>query len=289
MSKIIDPNPRQISVQVITLNEETHIADCLEKILQNNPGEILVIDGGSTDKTVKIAQGMGATVIVRPNLGRGESRKLGYMSTDFPFVAMIDADDRIPPGWLSEMLEELVLGKYEALQSGIKVSNLDGFYARGWNAYFFSSLKPSRDSKMVGHPALYRLPSLKLATGNFGHEGEDTQLSKCFQNLGLRQGISQLKCERLVPESRQENFTKWQGYGRGYFEFVRLYPARLIPILYHMWFRIPIVRGLFLTRFNPRLFLFHLYMSTNISIGFFKRGMTWFSNTKLSEIKQRSS
>lgn len=288
MTRLDDPNPQQISVQVITLNEENHLADCLERILQNNPGEILVIDGGSTDQTIKIAEGMGATVIVRPNLGRGESRKLGYMSTNFPFVAMIDADDRIPLGWLTEMLEELVVGKYDALQSGIKVLNPDSFFARGWDAYFFSSLKPSRDSKMVGHPALYRLSSLKLATGDFGHEGEDTQLSKCFQNLGLRQGISRLKCERLVPQTRQENFTKWQGYGRGYFEFVKLYPARLIPILYHMWIRIPIVRGLFQTSFSPRLFLFHLYMSTNISIGFLKRCLTWFTDSELSEIKGKA-
>jgi glycosyltransferase involved in cell wall biosynthesis len=256
-----------VSVQVITLNEELNISQCLESIILNNPAEIVVVDGGSTDQTVAIARKLGAIVIECPNLGRGESRKIGYLRTNFPYVAMVDADDRIPFGWLANMQMELELGNYGALQSGIKVLNSDSFFGKGWDAYFKSSLRPSKDSIMVGHPAIYRTSDLKRTSGYIGHEGEDTQLSKHFQNLGIRQGISSLKCERIVPDSRRENFAKWRGYGRGYFEFIKIYPTRLLPIVYHVIFRIPVIRGIIGTRFSPSRVLFHFFMSLNISIG----------------------
>lgn len=52
-----------ISVQIITLNEEANIRACLETVLANEPAEIVVIDGGSTDRTVEIARELGVTVL----------------------------------------------------------------------------------------------------------------------------------------------------------------------------------------------------------------------------------
>ncbi len=55
--------PRPVSVQICTLNEEGNIGECLETVVANDPEEIVVIDGGSTDRTVEIAEAMGARVL----------------------------------------------------------------------------------------------------------------------------------------------------------------------------------------------------------------------------------
>ena len=52
--------PYPVSVQICTLNEAANIGPCLESVWANDPAEVIVIDGGSSDRTVGIAESMGA-------------------------------------------------------------------------------------------------------------------------------------------------------------------------------------------------------------------------------------
>ena len=69
---------RRISVIIPALNEEAGIAETLEKIQASDTGcQVIVVDGGSTDATVKIARDCGATVLetekgrAKQQVGRG--------------------------------------------------------------------------------------------------------------------------------------------------------------------------------------------------------------------------
>ena len=68
-------NNLPISVNICTFNEELDIADCLDRIIANKPEEIIVIDGGSADATVPIAQAKGAKVISAKKKGFPPSGK----------------------------------------------------------------------------------------------------------------------------------------------------------------------------------------------------------------------
>src|SRR6266478_3612927 len=57
------PLPR-LSAIIITLNEAGNIAGCLDTL--SFCDECIVVDGGSTDETVKVAQGKGARVVSHP-------------------------------------------------------------------------------------------------------------------------------------------------------------------------------------------------------------------------------
>ena len=235
--------PLPVSVQIITLNEAETIGACLEAVQANDPEEVLVIDGGSTDDTVSIARGMGARVLTPGRLGRGASRHLGYHSTTLPYVAMVDADDRISPDWLPSLLHDLKEGGYSALQSGLRTTSSRTFWERGWNEYFIESVRPTDDTIMVGHPALYVTSALVGTADDIGHDHEDTQMSVDFQSRGLRQGIGSALSYRVVPPTGSENIDKWKAYGKGYRDFVLKHPDRRQAILRHMWVTIPLVRG----------------------------------------------
>ncbi|MSW82595.1 MAG: glycosyltransferase, partial [Actinobacteria bacterium] len=125
--------PQPVSVQICTLNEEANIGACIKAVLANDPEEIVVIDGGSTDQTVAIAEGLGARVLIPGRLGLGPSRQLGYLSTTTKFVAFVDADDRLDPGWLALMIHELEAGNYSALQSSLRAVDEGTWWSRGWN------------------------------------------------------------------------------------------------------------------------------------------------------------
>ena len=258
-----------VSVQIITLNEEAHIRGCLEAVLANDPQEILVVDGGSTDSTVAICRELGATVLTPGRLGRGASRYLGYTSTTLPYVAMIDADDRPGPKWLSDMLSHMQEGGYAALQSSLRAFQPANFWSKGWDVYFQESIRPTPNTKMVGHPSIYLTEALLGARSDIGHEHEDTQLSIDFEQRGLRQGIAPVASYRIAPDSARESIQKWRGYGRGYRDLVSNQPDKRGAILRHIAWTIPFRRGLSpISRGYAQQPLFAGVMTAAIGYGF---------------------
>lgn len=232
-----------VSVQICTLNESDNIVACLESVLRTDPAEVVVIDGGSTDETVRLAMDAGARVLEVGRIGLARQRRAGYLETSQPLTAFVDADDRLEPSWLATMVGELEAGGYSALQSLLRVPDPRGFWASGWDAYFEETVRPVSDTIMVGRPALYQTEALRGIVEEPGMIIEDTEMSRDFQLRGLRQGIGTAISYRHCPTTAAENFAKWQGYGRGYRQFVSAHPDRLSAIARHMFWTVPVVRG----------------------------------------------
>jgi len=232
-----------VSVQVCTLNEEANIGDCLESVAANDPSEIVIIDGGSTDETLKIAESFGCRILSPGRMGLGPSRRLGYLSSEQPYTAFVDADDRLEPTWLVTMLTELQAGGYAALQSQLRSAETDTFWGRGWNEYFIESVRPTSDTNIVGRPALFDTAALQADDSELVSLDEDTHLSRRFELMGLRQGIGSAIAYRHCESTWGENVRKWQSYGRGYRGFVDLHPERRSALIKHVSVTIPIVRA----------------------------------------------
>lgn len=90
-----------VDVIIPTLNSERTLSRCLARIReQDYSGEVrvLVIDGGSIDRTVPIARSAGVNVEVRPGLyvsGKSGARNLGERLTNADLVWLIDSDNYI--------------------------------------------------------------------------------------------------------------------------------------------------------------------------------------------------
>ncbi len=84
-----------ISVVLATYNEEKNLEDCLSSV-KNFADEIIVVDGGSTDKTVEIARKYTARVIVtnNPPIFHINKQKAINMATK-DWVLQLDADERL--------------------------------------------------------------------------------------------------------------------------------------------------------------------------------------------------
>jgi len=85
-----------LSVVIITRDEENNIVDCIRsaKLVSD---EIIVVDTGSTDQTMKLAIALGAKVFSIPWEGYGFSRNYGAEKAKNSWILALDADERISP------------------------------------------------------------------------------------------------------------------------------------------------------------------------------------------------
>ena len=85
-----------ISATVIAQDEERAIADCIASV-RGFCGEVLVIDGGSRDRTREIAQAQGARVIERPFDDFARQHEFARTEARGEWVLSLDADERASP------------------------------------------------------------------------------------------------------------------------------------------------------------------------------------------------
>jgi len=90
-----------ISSIVVTLNEEDNIKDCLESIKWSD--EIIVVDSGSTDKTVEIARTYTDKVFVENLIYTGRLKNFGIDKATCEWLLWIDADERVTEGLKNEI------------------------------------------------------------------------------------------------------------------------------------------------------------------------------------------
>jgi len=98
-----------ISVVVPAFNEEKYIESCLLSLSHQSCDwyEIIVVDGGSTDRTVKIAEKFADKVIVEAASPVGAARNLGAEYARGDIIAFIDADTIASQGWIAAIRDSM--------------------------------------------------------------------------------------------------------------------------------------------------------------------------------------
>ena len=86
---------RNISVIVITKNEERNIADCLKSVAWAD--DIVVVDSQSTDRTVELARQFTPHIVVTPWMGYGAAKNFALEKARHEWVLWLDADERVSP------------------------------------------------------------------------------------------------------------------------------------------------------------------------------------------------
>jgi len=84
-----------LSAVVITLNEERNITDCLNTVSWAD--ERIIVDSGSSDSTVLLAQTLGARVFTRPFTNYSDQKNFALAQATCDWVLSLDADERVTP------------------------------------------------------------------------------------------------------------------------------------------------------------------------------------------------
>ena len=121
-----------LSVAIITKNEEERLPDCLASVAK--AVEVVVVDSGSVDRTVEIAQSFGAHVYHEEWSGFGLQKQKAIDYCTQPWVLVLDADERLTPELVNEIGEVLTQSSGVAAWSIPRKNYFCGHWLRhaGW-------------------------------------------------------------------------------------------------------------------------------------------------------------
>jgi len=109
------------SIVIPTLNSEDDIYVLLGSIREydiHNKAEIIIVDAGSKDNTIKIIKDYGFAKIINSGfVSKGKARNIGIKESTGDIIVNIDSDVKILPGW------------FEALQQTMSVENIVAGYS----------------------------------------------------------------------------------------------------------------------------------------------------------------
>jgi glycosyltransferase involved in cell wall biosynthesis len=108
-----------ISIIIPALNEEEPIAAVVRACLTTGlPGEVIVVDNGSTDRTAEQARAAGAKVISEPTPGYGRACAAGIRALSLPqsrddVVVFLDGDGSDCPEFMPQLVEPILRGEQD--------------------------------------------------------------------------------------------------------------------------------------------------------------------------------
>ncbi|MCX9015344.1 MAG: S-layer glycoprotein N-glycosyltransferase AglJ [Candidatus Methanoperedens sp.] len=103
-------NKEDVCVLIPTLNEGKSIGELVREFKALGFSNILVIDGHSSDDTVKIAESEGAKVVIQSGKGKGQAVNQAFHLIESKYIVMIDGDRTYLPEEIDKVLEPVVTG-----------------------------------------------------------------------------------------------------------------------------------------------------------------------------------
>lgn len=184
-----------LSVCIIAKNEEQNLSRCLKSI-KSIADEIILIDTGSADNTINIAQEFNAKIIKFPwnnNFSHARNKALKIASKDW--ILYIDCDESLDTTQVSKLKD--VLNDSYYLGFRLKLVNIidnkpyTGDYLlriikNNSGFYFSGKINEKLNNSLYSDSYLNRVSNLEFLLYNFGYDYNKKQLiDRCNRNLSI--------------------------------------------------------------------------------------------------------
>ena len=191
-----------LSIVIPTLNEALHLPLLLSDLnVWPNDFELIIVDGGSIDLTISIAQIQGVDVIKSPKKNRGYQLKTGASNARGDWLLFLHADSRLRIGWVRS-LSQIIQNKKSKnfawyFDFKIKKDNLE---------YRFLEIAVALRSLFLQHPygdqGLLIHKDLYYKTGGFSS-------LKIMEDIDLITRITKKTKLKRIRESIYTDDRKW--------------------------------------------------------------------------------
>ena len=217
----------KLSVYILAFNEEAKIEDCVKSVSWAD--EVVVIDSHSTDKTVEIAEKLGAKVVQVDFEGFGGIRVAGITHTQHDWILSIDSDERCTPHARQEILETIN-----------SEDGKDVYYIPRRNIFMGKKIRFCGWYPNYRQPQLFRRGKLIYETKDLVHEGYKIEGSTGYLKKNITQipftGVSEIfyKMNRYSDLGAEKLLNKCKRSPsfpyilcRSLWTFIRIYFVRL--------------------------------------------------------------
>lgn len=181
-----------LTVVIPTYNEEKNITNCLRSLerqtIPRNRYEIIVVDGKSKDRTVRLAKKIADKVIYQKSRGVGGARNDGIRMAKADLVANTDADCTVPPFWIEKIIKgfqdprvSCVFGPVRPIERSTKYK----YYVSMNNFGFILTHKLGLFSATIGSNTAFRKKNF-MRIGGYKQvsAGDDYEISTRIRRTG---------------------------------------------------------------------------------------------------------
>lgn len=213
----------RLSAIVIAKNEAAKIGDCLDSLAFCD--ERIVVDSGSSDETVALAQAHGARVVTHDWQGFGAQKNFALAQAAGDWVLSLDADERVTPALAAQIRQAVEAGQAD----GYEMPRLSSFCGRpmrhsGWYPdhvlRLFRRGRARFSDDLVHERVICEGKVARLSEPLIHHPVE-----KLEDALSRMDRYSSAGAEMIVQSGRRVSFAT--GILRGLWSFLRTYVLRL--------------------------------------------------------------
>ncbi len=186
----------EVSVVMPCLDEEKTIGICVSKALKalkdsHLKGEVIVVDNGSSDRSVKLAKQAGARVVFQPVKGYGSAYQKGFEEAQGRYIIMGDGDDTYDFSEVPRFYNKLKEG-YDLVMG----SRLRGQIKKGAMPWLH---------KHIGNPALSSMLNFFFNTRiSDSHCGMRGIRKEAYERLGLRTIGMEFASEMVIKSAKEK-------------------------------------------------------------------------------------
>ncbi len=239
-----------LTVVVLTMNEEKNIEKCINSVVWFSQ-RIVVVDSGSNDKTIEIAESLGAEVFHHEfeNYARQFNWGLDNTNIKTKWVLRLDADEVITPELAEEMKEQMDIHKEDDI-NGMQIKLKQTFMGR-WMKYggtypfiklmlFKHGIGRIEDRKMDEHTILSSGSSILLKNDALHYDFKDithyikkhnwyaTREAQDYISMNMDNSVSALEDGNMKSHRRQKAlYYKAPKFLRPFFLFFYTYFIKL--------------------------------------------------------------
>ena len=268
------PSSKPVATAILAVyNGASTIQSALDSLLfQSTPVEIIVVDDGSTDSTLKILKNYKQVTVLKQNhLGPATARNLGAKHAATDILLFVDADMTFDKHYARDLVKPIQLGKVIGTYTVKEyVANWDNPWARAWNLQegWADGLRFPKSPPKWGTDYRAIKKSEFERVGGFDNIGY-TDTWSLFNKLDKRPLATNAICNHSNPGSLSAVYrqAKWSAK--------RPYKLGFLGTLYALLrTSLPISLIIGISKFSPRHFIFKLVYDFGRFVGILEMLLT---------------
>ena len=182
-----------VSVVILTRNSARTLERCLRSVIREKPGEVIAVDGLSTDSTPGILKRYDIRTLVDPRRSIGYSRLIGVQAAKGSYVMFVDSDVVLVPSCISTLRRELERHDWVGVHAKLISPEKTSYWQRAEGEKFrreYNNVGPTNRIDTIA--ALFRREVLLRYPfdPNFEVSAEDVDLCRRLVRNKHRLGVS---------------------------------------------------------------------------------------------------